>query len=142
MNHARNKLTFQFFNVFFIVLAHIIHNAILTPTLLLQCRFIMKLEELEKKRDSYGGKIVKLALLIAVIFLVPVLVIAGISYYGDIKFMYLFPIAFVVSWVLVILLYRKVSKEVKGLDRQIKDLKLGQVTANGADVTATEHTSL
>jgi archaellum biogenesis protein FlaJ (TadC family) len=102
----------------------------------------MKLEELEKKRDAYAGKIIKLAIVIAAIFIVPILAITGISHFAGIKFMHLFPVAFITSWTFVVLLYRKVSREVNDLNRQIKDIKDKETVINDADITATEHTSL
>lgn len=102
----------------------------------------MKLKELEKKRDAYAGKIIKLAITVAVIFIAPILVITGISYFFNIEFMYLFPLAFIISWTLVILLYRKMSKEVKALDHQIKELKAEEKVINDAEINATKNTSL
>lgn len=83
----------------------------------------MKLEELLQQRDAYGEKIVKLMIQIALIFLAPILVMAGISYLFDIQFMYLFPVAFIISWTFVIRLYRRYAKEVRALDAQIKALR-------------------
>jgi len=104
-------------------LAHMIHNAILTRTLFDDVTFIMELEQLIQQRDAYGGKIVKLLIHIGLIFIVPILVIALVSYLTGITFMYLFPVAFIISWTGVILLYRKVSKEVRALDVRIKELR-------------------
>ncbi len=106
-------------------------NAILTRTIAHAfVIFIMKLEELEKKRDAYAGKIVNLAIKVAVIFIVPILIISGISYLSDIKFMYLFPLAFITSWTGVILLYRKISKEVRALDARIKQLRAQETNSD------------
>lgn len=86
----------------------------------------MKLEELIQQRDAYGGRILKLAIQIGIIFIAPILLITLISYLTHIKFMYLFPLAFIISWTAVIFLYRKISKEVRALDQQIKELRAEQ----------------
>jgi len=100
----------------------------------------MKLDELIQERDAYGGKILKLGISIAVIFILPVLIIAGISYLSGIRFIYLFPIAFIVSWTLVVILYKRVSKKVKTLDKQIQDLRAQK--HHDDVVTASENTLL
>jgi predicted tellurium resistance membrane protein TerC len=100
----------------------------------------MKLEELIKQRDAYGGKILKLGITIAVIFIVPVLVVLGLSFLTGIEFMYLFPIAFIISWTSVIILYRKISKEVKLLDHQIKKLRAQETNDTSNHVS--DNTSL
>lgn len=95
----------------------------------------MELEKLLKQREVYASKIVSLAIKIAGIFLIPVLIIAGVSYLFQIPFMYLFPIAFVGSWVGVIILYKIKSREVRELDAQIKNLreKEKELTNNAPD---------
>lgn len=90
----------------------------------------MELETLLKKREAYAGKIVKLGIQIAVIFLLPAVAAVLLSKYFGISFLYFFPGAFIISWTLVIYLYKKISKEVKALDAEIKELreKQGQNT--------------
>lgn len=79
----------------------------------------MELAELEKKRDGYAGKIVKLGFTIAVIFLVPALIAVLLSRVLNLSFLYFFPVAFVVSWSFVVGIYRRYAREVRELDRQI-----------------------
>ncbi len=83
----------------------------------------MELEKLIKKRDAYAGKILHLGIQIAAIFLVPIVLAIVIHWYLDISYFYLFPLAFIISWTGVIILYRKISKEVRELDNKIKELR-------------------
>jgi len=83
----------------------------------------MNLQELEKERDAYAGKILFMAIKIAAFFLLPALLALLIRYIFDIRFAYLFPFAFVISWTAVIMLFKKTSREVKALDAKIKELK-------------------
>lgn len=90
-----------------------------------------KLKELEDKRDKYVHRIFYLMLQILVIFGVP----AAIAYFlgawldarletgsKTLQFTSL-GVAFVTSWVITIMKYRKIDKELKRLDKEIKDLK-------------------
>ncbi len=79
----------------------------------------MELETLEKKRDAYAGKMVHLMIYIGLIFLIPALIAILIAWLIGVSSFTLFPVAFVLSWTLVVLLYRKYNREVKELDRQI-----------------------
>ncbi|MCD5389809.1 MAG: hypothetical protein LR005_00245 [Candidatus Pacebacteria bacterium] len=83
----------------------------------------MELENLIKKREEEAGKFVKLMIEIAVIFLIPAVIAVFLSKYFNLSFLYFFPFAFIASWVMVISLYRKVSKKMKGLDKQISELR-------------------
>ena len=83
----------------------------------------MELEKLIKQRESYGGQIIHLAIKIAILFLVPAILAIIISRYADIAYINVFPFAFIISWTGVILLYRKVSKEVRTLNERIKELR-------------------
>jgi len=83
----------------------------------------MQLETLIKKREAYAGQILRLGIQIAGIFLIPVILVIIISRLFDISLMYLFPFAFITSWASVIVLYRKVSREVRYLDAQIKEAR-------------------
>lgn len=83
----------------------------------------MELEKLIKKRDAYAGKIVRMAIYIALIFIIPVGIALGVYFLFDIPLVYTFPVAFISSWIWVILVYKKVSKEARLLDAQIKELK-------------------
>lgn len=104
-----------------------------------RCYYLfMKLEELIQQRNAYGGKILKLAIQVAGIFLVPILIIYGITLITDIKFIYLFPAAFIISWVSIFFLYRKVSREVKDLDRRIRELRAEETTSDIAPMSDTK----
>lgn len=83
----------------------------------------MELETLLKKRDAYAGRIVKLGIQIAVIFLLPAAAAVFLSRHFNLSFLYFFPGALIISWGLVIYLYKKVSKEMKELDARIKELR-------------------
>jgi hypothetical protein len=65
-----------------------------------------------------------LGIQIAVIFLVPALLALLAYKVFGISFMYVFPLAFIISWTGVILLYKKISKEVRALDARIKELRV------------------
>jgi predicted tellurium resistance membrane protein TerC len=83
----------------------------------------MELEDLIKKRDAYAGKILKLGITIAIIFLVPALIAILLKHYFAISYVYSLTFAFIISWTGVIFLYRKINKEVKALEMQIKELR-------------------
>lgn len=83
----------------------------------------MTLQELEKERNAYASQITNLAIKIAVIFVVPVLLAIGVSRLFDVSLVYTMPIAFIISWVLVIRMYRKVDKKVRELEEKIRALK-------------------
>lgn len=88
----------------------------------------MELETLLKEREAYGGKILKLGIQIAVIFIVPVGLAVLANHLWNISFIYLFPLAFIISWTCVIVLYRRISREVRELDTKIKALKMESPT--------------
>jgi hypothetical protein len=83
----------------------------------------MELEKLLKQRDAYAGKILSLMIKIAVIFLIPAAIGVAITQIWNINFIYLFPVAFILSWSGVIYLYRKISGEVRIIDVRIKELR-------------------
>ena len=83
----------------------------------------MNLQELEKERDAYAGRIGKLAIHIALIFAIPVVLAIGIGRLLDVSLVYTIPFAVVISWVLVIRMYRKVDAKVRGLEEKIRDIK-------------------
>lgn len=96
----------------------------------------MELEKLLKQREAEAGKLVKLMIKIAVIFLIPAAIAVFLSQYFNLSFFYFFPGAFITSWTLVILLYRKVSKKMKGLDARIKELRAEQGQSHNKDITS------
>ena len=83
----------------------------------------MELQDLEKKRDAYAGKITRLALHIAIIFAVPIAIAIGLHTWLNISYLILFPVAFIASWTAVTFLYRKIDKEVRELEARISELK-------------------
>lgn len=83
----------------------------------------MKLHELEKKRDEYTGKIVQLAIHIALIFAIPAALALLLKYLLEVPIMYTLPVAIILSWILVIRLYKKTERAVRSLEEQIRDRK-------------------
>lgn len=83
----------------------------------------MELEKLLKQRDAYAGKILKLGILIAVIFLLPAVISIIITRYFSISYIYTLGGAFVTSWVLTLFLYRDIARKVKKLEKRIKELQ-------------------
>ena len=92
----------------------------------------MELHELEKERDAYSGRITHLAIHIALIFAIPAGVSVLLKYFLETPVVYTLPIAFVLSWILVIRLYRKIDKKVRSLETQIRDHKEKELS--GADI--------
>ncbi len=82
-----------------------------------------ELSDLQKKRDAYAGKITHLAIQIAVLFAIPLLVALGIHYAADVSFPSLMPFAFILSWIGVVYVYRKIDKEVRTLELRIYEIK-------------------
>lgn len=83
----------------------------------------MELHELEKKRDAYAGRIAHLAIHIALIFAIPAGIALLLKYFFEVSIAYTLPVAFVLSWILVIRLYRKIDKTVRTLEEQIRERK-------------------
>lgn len=83
----------------------------------------MELDKLLKERDAYAGKIFKLGIIIAVIFLFPAIIAIVLSKFFGISQILLFGIAFVVSWSSVFFLYKKINKQVTELDQRIAQLR-------------------
>ena len=92
----------------------------------------MDLEKLLKQREAYSGKILKLGIQIAGIFLVPVVIISVIHKIFEIPFMYLFPVAFILSWVGVAILYRRYDREIRDIEHKIRELRLLEEQNNDA----------
>lgn len=83
----------------------------------------MELHELEKERDAYSGKIAQLAIHIAVIFALPALIAIGLSHWFSFSLMFSLAPAFVISWTLIVMLYRRVDKKVRQLEENISRLR-------------------
>lgn len=91
-------------------------------------KFVMNLKELEQKRDKEVTGFFWLGLQIAFIFGIPAFLavwIGGIlNQQSDTNFRAIFLVlAFVISWVIVILIYQRKTKKLKELDLKIKEMK-------------------
>lgn len=90
----------------------------------------MNLDELKKEKDRYITRIFWLGLEIALIFGIP----AGLAAYFGLKLDLYYDtghkilsafliFAFILSWVLVILKYNRITKKIKEIDLKIKNYK-------------------
>lgn len=84
---------------------------------------MVELETLLKQRDAYAGKILKLGILIAIIFLVPAVSAMLVTRFFGTSYGYTLGTAFVVSWVFVIIVYTRTSRRIQLLEKRIKDLR-------------------
>lgn len=84
---------------------------------------MVELETLLKQRDAYAGKILKLAILIAIIFLVPAVSAMLVTRFFGISYVYTLGTAVAVSWVFVIIVYTRTSRRIQLLEKRIKDLR-------------------
>ena len=82
-----------------------------------------ELVELEKKRDAYATKITRMAVQIAVIFVIPLILGIGVHFWFNISYPATMPFAFVLSWLGVSYLYRKIDREVRTLEKRIHEIK-------------------
>ena len=62
----------------------------------------------------------KLGIKVALIFLIPALVVILIATIFHIRVLYLLPISFITSWILVIILYKRTSRALLVYDESIK----------------------
>lgn len=83
-----------------------------------------QLKALERERDSHVTRIFWVGLEIAILFAIPlaVAILIGLKFGGVVKWIAL-AIAFVLSWVLMIVRYRKVAHKMEALDRDVKQLR-------------------
>jgi len=80
---------------------------------------------LEKTREAQITRIFWLALEIALVFLVPALLtvfVVGAIWSRSVVW-YILPFSFVLSWGIVIIRYRGLSRKLEGLDKRIKELR-------------------
>lgn len=84
-----------------------------------------QIQKLEKERDSYVTRVFWLCLEIIFIFGIPAAIALIIIFTTGNKQLgwYLLPIAFVLSWIILIMKYRKMAKTLEGLDAKIRELK-------------------
>lgn len=78
---------------------------------------------MEQQRDAYASKILPLGIKIAVIFLIPAAIAVLLNKFLNVPIRYTLPVAFLLSWYGVIMIYRKTSREVRALDQKIKELR-------------------
>jgi len=80
---------------------------------------------LEKTRETQITRIFWLSLEIAFVFLIPALLVVFVvgAIWSRSVVWYILPFSFVLSWVIVIIRYRGLSKKLEGLDRRIKELR-------------------
>lgn len=81
--------------------------------------------KLEKEREGHVTKLFWLALQIAFIFLIPALigVFISIQFFSRQVLWYVLPFTFIFSWVIVIIIWRKMNKILTKLDKDILELK-------------------
>lgn len=84
-----------------------------------------KIQALEKEREKQTTRLFAMMLEIAFIFGIPAaIVVAPAIYFNHKDWLYLLlPIAFISSWIMVIVRYRQMDKKLSGLDAQIKELR-------------------
>ncbi|MGB0925416.1 MAG: hypothetical protein ACPGTS_01765 [Minisyncoccia bacterium] len=83
-----------------------------------------RLKKLENERDDHVTKIFWAGLEIALLFAIPlgIAIIIGLQLGGNGKWIAL-PFAFVISWILVIIRFKKLSAKMKKIDTEINDLR-------------------
>lgn len=84
-----------------------------------------QIDILEKQREQYITKLFWFALEIALIFLLPALIVSYLitELFSKKAVWYALPFTFVLSWIIVIYRWLKISKILKKLDADILDLK-------------------
>lgn len=84
-----------------------------------------KILSLENERERYITRLFWFALEIALIFLLPALLVsfAVTEIWSKKAVWYSLPITFILSWVIVIIRWMKMSKVLKKLDQDILELK-------------------
>lgn len=83
-----------------------------------------KLEKLEKEREKQVTRVFWMGLEIAVLFAVPLAVAVIIAkIFGGYVTWIALVVALIISWSLMIRLYRRVSRRMQGLDTEIKSLR-------------------
>ncbi len=83
-----------------------------------------ELKKLEKQRDDHVTRIFWAGLEIAGLFAVPLVIaiLIGLQIGGNAKWIALL-IAFIISWIMVVFRFKKLSKKMKKLDKDINDLR-------------------
>lgn len=86
----------------------------------------MDLKTLEKERDGFALELVPTIIKVAVALVVPLLLVFVIRKYIDIHVLILLAISFLISWVYIFFLYRKIIERVRKNKEMITDLKQEQ----------------
>ncbi|MCB9805552.1 hypothetical protein H6775_00150 [Candidatus Nomurabacteria bacterium] len=86
-----------------------------------------EIKKLESEREKHVTRIFWILIEIAFIFGIPAAVaVVLVKFLGGHTLYIALPIAFILSWVILILHYRKMSQRLKDLDRKIKELKISK----------------
>jgi hypothetical protein len=83
-----------------------------------------KIKALEEKREAHITKIFWLCIEIALVFLIPALIGVYLSnlLFPNLRFITL-AATFIISWTIVIFRYQSISKKMRSIDMEIKELK-------------------
>lgn len=85
---------------------------------------LQELKKLENQRQTYITKLFVFAVQIAFIFAIPAFTVLFLGkVFGGLWNWIGFPVALILSWTMVALLYKKLHKKLKSLDEQIKLIK-------------------
>lgn len=83
-----------------------------------------ELKKLEAEREKYITRIFWILIEIAFIFGIPAAIaVILIKLWGGNTIYVALPTAFILSWVILVIHFRKVSKRLKELDKKIKELR-------------------
>lgn len=96
-----------------------------------------ELETLIKERDAYAGKILKLGILIAIIFLIPAALAILVTRVSGVSYVITLGVAVLTSWVLVGVVYTRTSRKVQSLEKRIKALRDSKEHKNNQHTTTT-----
>lgn len=76
-----------------------------------------------KKKETSQRRITSALTKVALFIIVPLVLVIIIAKLLGIPSWYLFPVSFIVSWVFIIGMYKRISKEMADTDRSVSDLK-------------------
>lgn len=85
---------------------------------------VKELEQLRAERQSYISKTFILVLEMLAIFAVPATFayFAGVIW-GPLWWKILLPVAFIISWIIVIRIYIRINKKLSDIDRRVEELQ-------------------
>lgn len=82
------------------------------------------IKQLETERQAQITKLFVLAVEIAFIIAIPAFLVLGLGkMFGKMWWIIGFPVAIILSWAIIVSLYRRLNKKMTDLDRRIKELK-------------------